>query len=162
MSFLVLLIVITSVSALARRHRAWKDHAATGFAGALVVSGVTHLIDPTPFRQHLPEWAPGEGLIVAASGIVEIGLGIALATMWRRRSDIGLVVVAYLVAVFPGNLYVALENVDVDGLPGGVARWVRLPLQAVFIAWVLWCTSQPTSSAGRLRLTTADRLRATP
>jgi uncharacterized membrane protein len=52
--------------------------------------------------------------------------------------------VALLIAIFPANLYVALENV---GLPGGqpgagnpVANWARLPFQALFIAWAWWYT----------------------
>jgi hypothetical protein len=42
--------------------------------------------------------------------------------------------------VFPGNLYVALAGIDVQGQPGGWYPWLRLPLQALFSAWAFWCT----------------------
>ena len=44
--------------------------------------------------------------------------------------------------VFPGNVYVAVFDVEVDGQPGGAYPWVRLPLQVLFIAWALWCTRE--------------------
>jgi uncharacterized membrane protein len=47
---------------------------------------------------------------------------------------------AYLLAVFPANLYVAIAGVDVQGQPDGWYPWLRLPLQALFIAWALWST----------------------
>jgi uncharacterized membrane protein len=45
--------------------------------------------------------------------------------------------IALLVAVFPANLWVAMENVGAEG-PGsgaGAANWVRIPFQGLFIAW---------------------------
>ena len=62
--------------------------------------------------------------------------------MWRRlpRETVGRVTAAYLLAVFPANVYVAVADVDVEGQPGGVFQWIRLPLQAVFVAWALWST----------------------
>ena len=90
--------------------------------------------------------------MVLVTGVVEVLLGAALLTAppWRRRA--GLLLAAYLVAVFPGNLYVALADVDVQGQPGGWYPWLRLPLQALFIAWALWSTgwqathTSPTST----------------
>jgi uncharacterized membrane protein len=46
-------------------------------------------------------------------------------------------------SVFPANVYVAVEAVDVDGQPGGVYPWLRLPLQAVFVWLALWSTGAP-------------------
>ena len=41
--------------------------------------------------------------------------------------------------------------VDVDGQPGGPYPWIRLPFQALFVAWALWSTRaearQPASPA---------------
>ena len=45
--------------------------------------------------------------------------------------------VATLVAVFPANLHMAL-NPDRYRVPGGrPALWLRLPVQALFIAWAI-------------------------
>ena len=64
----------------------------------------------------------------------------ALVSRRLPRETVGRLTAAYLVAVFPANVYVAVADVDVEGQPGGVFQWIRLPLQAVFIAWALWST----------------------
>ena len=45
--------------------------------------------------------------------------------------------------VFPANVYVAIAGLDVDGQPGGIYPWLRLPFQALFIAWALWSIAHP-------------------
>ena len=107
-------------------------------AAGMVVAGVMHFATPVPFIQHLPEIVPARDLVVFASGVVEIALGAALLGPARYRPFVGAALAAYLVAVFPGNVYVAVAGVDVEGLPGGVFPWVRLPLQAVFIGLAIW------------------------
>jgi uncharacterized membrane protein len=55
----------------------------------------------------------------------------------------GFGLVALYVAVFPANIYMAVDHVRVRGLPEWLpepsagALWARLPLQLVFIAWAL-------------------------
>jgi uncharacterized membrane protein len=107
---------------------------------AMVFAGAAHLFVATPFIQHLPIWVPLRAEIVLVTGLVEIGLGIALLLPPPTRRLVGVALALYLLAVFPGNAYVALFEVEVDGQPGGVYPWVRLPLQLLFIAWALWST----------------------
>ena len=109
----------------------------------MAVAGVMHFAQPLPFIQHLPPWVPERALVVYASGIVEIALGAALLAPIRWRPLAGLALAAYLVAVFPGNVYVAVAGVDVVGQPGGLYPWLRLPLQAVFIGLALWSSGVP-------------------
>ena len=48
---------------------------------------------------------------------------------------------ALLIAVFPANLYMAMHPFEAGA--AGIApvlRWGRLPLQALLIWWLLWCT----------------------
>ncbi|HEU0235410.1 MAG TPA: hypothetical protein VFR14_03090 [Candidatus Limnocylindrales bacterium] len=106
----------------------------------MAVAGVSHLVSPLPFVQHLPTWIPERYLIVYVSGVIEIALGAALLAPARWRPLVGAALAAYLVAVFPGNVYVAVAGVDVVGQPGGIYAWLRLPLQAVFIWLTLWST----------------------
>ena len=56
---------------------------------------------------------------------------------------------AYLIAVFPANIYVAVADVDVTGQPGGLQAWLRLPLQVLFIAWALVSTTPTPRHARR-------------
>ena len=144
MIFLLILAIATAAALLALRGREPRTAARWGLGIALVVAGLAHLANPTPFEQHLPDWVPGPSALVAATGIMEIALGIGLALVRSRRRLVGLATAAYLAAVFPANVYVAVAGIDVDGQPGGIYPWLRLPLQGLFIAWALWSTAEPS------------------
>ena len=49
-----------------------------------------------------------------------------------------------LIAIFPANLHIAFHDVPLFGNPQGfgVWNWVRLPFQAVLIAWAWWYTRE--------------------
>lgn len=152
MLFLIVLATATLITAAAqgiRRRFDVRSTARIGLAIAMAFAGTAHLAMPTPFLQHLPPWTPAAEAIIFVTGIMEIALGAALLLRqpWRQRA--GLALAAYLVAVFPGNVYVAVANVDVDGQPGGWYPWLRLPFQALFILWALWSTRRPPDADGR-------------
>jgi uncharacterized membrane protein len=152
MIFLLVLAVATTVALLALRGREPRTAARWGLGIAMVVAGLAHLANPTPFEQHLPDWAPEAPVLVAATGVIEIALGIGLAVVRSRRRLVGMATAAYLAAVFPANVYVAIAGVDVDGQPGGIYPWLRLPFQALFIAWALWSTVEPSGPTGETLL----------
>jgi uncharacterized membrane protein len=106
----------------------------------MAVAGIAHFVSPRPFVQHLPDVIPMREAIVYASGAVEIALALALVGPSRFRPYAGLALAAYLVAVFPGNIYVAVSGVAVEGQPGGIYPWLRLPFQALYIGLALWST----------------------
>jgi uncharacterized membrane protein len=142
MLFLIVLTASTALVALIRRRRAtWRDHARVGMALAMAVAGLSHLARPDPFLQHLPDWLPGRAGLVAVTGVAEIALAAALVWPGRSRVLPGRLLAGYLVAVFPANVYVAVQGVDVEGQPDGPYAWLRLPFQALFVAWALWSTS---------------------
>jgi uncharacterized membrane protein len=149
MIFLLVLTVATAavatVLALARKFSA-RLAARAGMAIAMVFAGVSHLLMPTPFVQHLPTWVPMREELIFATGFLEIALGVALLLRQPQRRWAGLALAGYLLAVFPSNIYVAVADVDVDGQPGGAYPWLRLPFQLLFIAWALWSTrhTQPS------------------
>lgn len=153
MIFFIILAISTTVAAVVGRRRAtWRDHARRGMAVAMVFAGVSHAVRPDPFVQHLPDWMPAREALVLITGIVEVLLGAALVRPRAHRRLAGRALAAYLVAVFPANVYVAIEGVDVDGQPGGIYHWIRLPMQALFIGWALWSTQvaeRSISSTGR-------------
>lgn len=107
----------------------------------MVGVGIAHFSNPRPFVQHLPDWVPSRELVVYATGVIEVALGLALLAFPAQRRHVGRALAVFFVAVFPANIYVAVAGVDVDGLPGGAFPWIRLPLQFVLIAWALWCTT---------------------
>lgn len=113
-------------------------------------AGVMHFITPGFYAQIVPPPLPAMP-VVYLSGLVEIALGLLLATE-RHRSLAAWGIVATLVAVFPANLYMAWSNVQLSGLPAWMeqpstaARWGRLPLQAIFIAWAWFVRSSTPGS----------------
>lgn len=112
-------------------------------------AGIMHFIRPEFYLKIMPPYIPWHVTLVQLSGVFEIlgGLGL-LAPQTRRASAWGLA--ALLVAVFPANLYMATNAVEAGAAAIAPAiRWGRLPLQLVFIWWVLWCTSRPDGHAYR-------------
>ena len=140
MIFLIVLVVATALATVFRRSQPIRDNARLGLGMAMAFAGLSHLFMPTPFVQHLPEWVPVRTEIIYFTGIVEILFGAALVWPARWRQLAGLALAAYLASVFPSNVYVAVEGIDVDGQPGGVYPWLRLPFQALFIGLALWST----------------------
>ena len=106
--------------------------------------GVAHLtVAREGFRaqvpQHLAEMLPAStDDVVLGSGIIEIGLGLAVLGLPKDRRRIGAVVAAYFVAIFPGNISQLLHHVDAFGLDTDRKRLVRLFFQPVFVFWSLF------------------------
>lgn len=106
----------------------------------LVGAGVNHFRDPAPYVAMMPDALPAQLALVYISGIAEIlgGLGLILPAT-RKLAAWG--IIALLVAVFPANVNMAVNDLPLGGtaLPGW-ALWARLPLQLVAIAWAYWFT----------------------
>jgi uncharacterized membrane protein len=110
--------------------------------GVLVVAGVGHLTaQRTEFRAQVPDWFPiDENVVVIASGLVEIALGVALIALPRHRVVVGTVVAAFFVVIFPGNVAQWVEGVDAFGLDTDAKRFARLFFQPVLVIWALGAT----------------------
>ena len=108
----------------------------------LLLAGTAHLtFGRADFLAQVPSWLPVDAdLVVVASGVVELGLGLALLVLRSHRALVGAVVAAFLVAVFPGNVSQWLTGTDAFGLDTDRARLVRLFFQPLLIAWALWST----------------------
>jgi uncharacterized membrane protein len=102
-----------------------------------VFAGVMHFVIPKTYRTIVPPYVPAPKAMVYASGVAEIAGGAGLM-LERRRRLAGWWLVATLIAVFPANLHMALNPDQYPEIPGGaVSLWARLPIQGVFVAWVL-------------------------
>ncbi len=110
-------------------------------AGFLVFAGTAHFWLREEFRAQVPPWIPLDvDLVVLASGVVEIVLGLALVLLPRHRRLVGWLVAALFVAVFPGNVAQYVEGRDAFGLDTDAARLTRLFFQPLLVLWALWCT----------------------
>jgi uncharacterized membrane protein len=86
----------------------------------------------------MPPYLPLHLALVYVSGVAEIVLGLLLLV--PRASVIAAWwLIALLVAVFPANVQMALHPELFPELQPA-ALWIRLPLQAVLIAWGFWYT----------------------
>lgn len=115
---------------------------------ALIIVGITHFIRPEQYARIVPPELPYPVGLVYISGIFEIlgGIGllipvISVAAAWG--------IIALFIAVFPANIYQALHSIPIDGIPHHpLLYWVRLPFQAVLIAWAWWYTRHPEEQPG--------------
>ncbi|RZM78657.1 DoxX family protein [Leptolyngbya iicbica] len=109
-------------------------------AVCMVVAGVLHFAQSTPFIRIVPDFLPAPAALVYISGAIEILLGIGLLVPATRQfAAWGLV--ALFIAVFPANLNMAINHIKIAGIPD--AWWfqaIRLPFQLVLIAWAYWYT----------------------
>ena len=157
MQFVAILVPLTALAwLLGRRTGGWRDHARRGLAGAMVVAGITHFAKVEPFVQHLPDWVPAREAVVYITGAIEIALGVALMRSVTHRATVGRLVAAYLIAVFPANVYVAVADVEVTGQSGGAQAWIRLPLQVLFVTWALVSTRPSPAPHQRPIATTGE------
>ncbi|KAB7745679.1 hypothetical protein GA707_07190 [Nostocoides sp. F2B08] len=109
----------------------------------LLFAGTAHLtFGREEFRAQVPSWLPVDvDLVVLASGVVEILLGLALvAAPQAARPLVGWLTAGFFVAIFPGNVAQWVEGRDAFGLDTDAARVTRLFFQPVLVVWALWST----------------------
>ena len=108
-----------------------------------------HFARPDFFESVVPDWFPDKRLANHASGAAEIVLGLGLLPRRTRRwSAFGLV--ALTAAVFPANIDMAVNDVELKPVDGRMTRsvgtaagtsrlvnWVRLPLQ-IPLGYAMW------------------------
>lgn len=109
---------------------------------SMIAVGLLHFVHPDPFLRIVPPPIPAE-FAVYASGVFEVlgGVGL-LIPRTRRAAAWGLI--ALYVCVFPANIYMAVEGIQLDPANPAPewAAWLRLPFQALFIAWAWWFTRE--------------------
>lgn len=110
-------------------------------SGLFTGAGVMHFARPDFFESIVPDWFPDARLATVGSGAAEIALGLGLLPPATRRiSALGLI--ALVAVVFPANVDMAVNDVEVKPVDGqmtrsvGTARgsgrlinWLRLPMQ---------------------------------
>lgn len=115
---------------------------------SLMMVGITHFTHGDQYARLVPPQLPDAIFWVYLSGVIEILLAIGLlipsvsvAAAWSM--------IALFIAVFPANINQAINSIPIDGIPHiPIAYWIRLPFQAVLIAWAWWYTRKPENQAG--------------
>ena len=130
----------------------------TALGAFLLLAGVSHLTwSREAFLAQVPPWVPLDSdFVVVASGVVEIALGAALLVLTRLRVQLGWIVAAFFVVVFPGNISQFATRTDSFGLNSDLARGIRLAFQPLLVLWALWCTGAWRTWRTTRRATSSD------
>lgn len=120
-----------------------------GLALLFTTSGVLHLVRPQPFESITPRQLPARRGLVYASGVAEIACAAGLLHPRTRRLA-GWASAALLVAVFPANIQMAVDETRRverrlgSGRPTNrrrqLATVARLPLQLPLVRTALKAT----------------------
>lgn len=89
----------------------------------------------------MPAFIPFKGAVVYLTGIMEIVLG-PLLVVNATRHIAGIILLVMFVVMLPANINAAIKHVDFekatyDGSGTGYL-WFRIPLQILFITWILY------------------------
>ena len=99
-----------------------------------IVAGANHFVSPGFYETIMPPLLPWPVALVYLSGVAEILGGAGVLIPWARRFA-GWGLIGLLIAVFPANVYATQRGMHGSGLMQALLI-VRLPFQAVLIAWV--------------------------
>lgn len=101
-----------------------------------VIAGVMHFVKPKAYMRIMPRYLPNHKLLVYASGIAEIILGIALCIpRFKVLAVYGIIV---MLTVF---LLVHFYMLSSDKASAGIPKWIlilRIPLQFGLMYWAWW------------------------
>jgi uncharacterized membrane protein len=107
-----------------------------------VVAGANHFIKPEFYKQLMPTYLPYHYEIIFISGVFEVALGLGLIFMKTRRTS-AWGIVALLIAVYPANIYMWMNNVQIDGhATPALFHYIRLPMQFVLLYWAYLYTKK--------------------
>lgn len=115
-----------------------ESRRAIALALFLGTAGTLHFARPALFDSLVPRGLPGgRRLWTHLSGAAELTCAVAIAAP-RTRGFGALLAALLFVAVFPGNVKMALDY-ERKGRPPAqrAAVWLRLPLQWPLVAWAL-------------------------
>ena len=151
--FIVLAVVFAGLSVfpLARigpaALRSARARLRLALAAMFVLTGSTHFTATESMLQMIPDFLPLRREAVYLSGLAELAGAVGLLVPWLRRLA-GLGLAAMLIGVFPANINVALNNLQIDLVSTDpVLQWARLLLQPVLVWLVLWASNSEQPSA---------------
>lgn len=109
-----------------------------GLAILFCITGIAHFTHTDQMIQFLPPWVPARPQIIYVTGIMELAFAAGLLIDRTARAT-GIVVILFLISVFPANIYGAIQRVDLAGHGAGPGfLWIRAPLQFVLIIWTYY------------------------
>ncbi len=137
-------VVVWVLLTLTQRPNRVRTAGCIAFAALFLFTGISHFGLADGMVLMLPEWVPGRYPIIYITGIMEIALAIGVLWPPTRRIS-GLVAIAFLIGVFPANVYAALNSVSFGGNVNGPRYLLfRVPLQVFLLGWVWFMAVRPS------------------
>jgi uncharacterized membrane protein len=127
-----------------RRLSSWQEAGLLAVAIMFLFTGSTHFTAMKhDYAAMLPGFVPMKVSIIHLTGVLQITGAIGLLVpRTRRLAGIGLALL--LVAMFPGNVYAAVNEIPFRGEPP-TPLWLRTPIQLFYIGMVLWTSTKRPS-----------------
>src|SRR5882757_5374413 len=119
-----------------------KLSAQIAMAVMMAFTSIGHFIYTKGMAMMMPSFIPFKKQIVYITGVLEIASAIGLLIPTTRTMTAWLLILFFIVLT-PANINAAVKHLNMekgtyDG-SGPAYLWFRIPLQALFIAWVYWC-----------------------
>ncbi len=128
-----LLLVPWVVATRLGSEREWAGR--FGLALVFAFTSLGHFVKTDAMIEMLPPSIPGRRALILASGTFELLVAMLLLA-WPKSRLLGLTVIGFLVAVFPANVYAALQRIPFGGhLAGPIYLLIRAPVQLLLIVW---------------------------
>jgi uncharacterized membrane protein len=148
---MVPMIVLVVVTLIARTRVPWKDAVRIGMAALLLFTASAHF---NPMKHDLAAMIPppltGSLWLIYLTGMLEISGAVGLLIP-RFRKPAALCLMLLLIALFPANVYAALNGVTLRG-QAATTLWLRTPMQIIWIAALWWSTIRGPVARPKLEL----------
>ncbi len=102
-------------------------------AALYIFAGVMHFVKPKTYLRIMPRYIPNHKLMVALSGVAEIGLGVGLS--FPKTKNIAIYGIIAMLLVF---LLVHFYMLSGEKQGAGIPKWIlilRIPLQFALMYW---------------------------
>ncbi len=107
----------------------------------LCFSALGHFMFTDGMVMMMPGFIPFKRALVYITGVLEPLLGIALLSPQTRHMA-GIALLLMFVLMLPANINAAVKHINFEGATydgsGPAYLWFRVPLQLLFIGWVLY------------------------
>jgi uncharacterized membrane protein len=107
----------------------------------LCFTAMGHFMFTKGMTMMMPRFIPFKKQLVFFTGIAEVLLGAALLFP-QLRYGAGLVLILLFVLMLPANIHAAMNHLDYEKASydgkGPSYLWFRIPLQLLFIGWLLY------------------------
>ena len=123
-----------------------KHHYAILMGCIYILAGINHFLNAGFYLKIMPPYLPSHLMLIHLSGLAEIISGALLIP--RKMRKIGAwCTIALLVAVFPANIQMSIDQFNVGGWLFYLSL-IRLPLQFLFIYWA-WIFTNPDKKVSK-------------